>query len=387
MGHELSALVEACGELVDRVAITPAQEMHAAIAGRVFGAVGPLSAPVRLVHDRVAALSYGSVRLATLAAAGGAAATLRLAAGEREIRPLSRSARGRFLISAANGLMGDLLAERQSDLAIPMSLRRAGEDVGHDAGSLATEWPKPTSRVAIFLHGLGETEELWSRRADGRRRIDFGHGLRTELGITPLLVRYNSGRTVASNGKELARLLEAIVRGWPVPVSDLVLLGHSMGGLVIRSACEGSPSWLTLLRHVVTLGAPHTGAPIEKGIHLAAKALGLLPEARPLAAVLDARSAGIRDLRLGIDSTIPAAVAHTFIGATLSESPNHLLGWAMGDLLVRTDSAAGRHVHRGRTVSEESAVHLGGLSHFDLLDHPLVYLQIKEALARSMARG
>src|SRR5215813_5606531 len=49
-------------------------QMHADIAGRPFGALGPAAAPVRLLHDGISRAVYGGVRGGLrLAAKGGAA--------------------------------------------------------------------------------------------------------------------------------------------------------------------------------------------------------------------------------------------------------------------------------------------------------------------------
>ena len=86
-------------------------------------------------------------------------------------------------------------------------------------------------------------------------------------------------------------------------IEEIVIVGHSMGGLVARSACHyGSVedhAWTGAVRHVFCLGSPHLGAPLEKGVNALGWALGRVPETRPLANLLGVRSAGIKDLRYG----------------------------------------------------------------------------------------
>jgi pimeloyl-ACP methyl ester carboxylesterase len=407
--NELSALAEAAAEAVDLLALTPAQSLHRAVARRAFGSTGRAASPARVLHDSIATAVYTSLRAATTAAGGVAAAGLRRAAGDTDVRPLSRSWRGRAAMSAVNGLIGDRLEERRSDLAIPMSVRWRGGDVPCTAGALGRAHPRPTGRIAVFLHGLIETEEWWQRgraRRTGPERRPFGLRLRRELGITPVQIRYNTGARVSQNGRRLASLLDSLVEAWPAEVEEVALVGHSMGGLVARSACHAGDSaghaWPRRVRHLVTLGTPHTGAPLEKVVHAAAWALRAVPEARPLADVLELRSAGIRDLRFGYlrdedwldedpaallaDRSGPVALldgcTHTFITATVTRDAEHPLGWLVGDLLVRTDSAAGRHRTRAIPLPPECVIHIGGLTHFDLLDHPLVYDQLYGVLGR-----
>jgi pimeloyl-ACP methyl ester carboxylesterase len=412
MTNELSALVEAAGEAVDRLAITPAESLHAAISRRVFRAVGPASTPTRLIHDGITKVVYGTIRRTVTTAFGAAAATTRAAAGGADVRPLSRSRGGRIAVGAINALIGDQLDERGSDLAISMAIRQAAEDVPCERSALEHAFPTATARVAVFLHGLGETEERWLRGSDrhvGAEALPFSVQLQRDLGITPVDIRYNSGLRVSQNGLKLAELLNSLLEAWPVTIDELDFVGHSMGGLIARSACHAGTiarhDWPSRVRHLITLGAPHTGAPLEKAVHAVSWALRKVPEARPMAEILDARSAGIRDLRFGylveddwrgedprklLDDRrsqvpLPRDCTHTFIAATVTQDPAHPIGWALGDLLVRTDSGIGRHRERSIPVPPGSSIHIGRLTHFDLLDHPLVYERVRNVLSGAAA--
>ena len=65
-----------------------------------------------------------------------------------------------------------------------------------------------------------------------------------------------------------------MVAAWPVEVEEVALVGHSMGGLVSRSAAHSRSSdgaaWVEHVRKVVSLGSPHMGAPLEQAVHYAA---------------------------------------------------------------------------------------------------------------------
>ena len=393
MANELVALAEVAADAVDKLAITPAQRLHEAIARRVFGST-PASDSSRVIHDGVALAAYSTLRLAVGGAAGLLGVAARALAPDAEVRPLSRSPRGRFLVGALNGVRGDLLAATGSALAIEMAVRDDGADVACTRDAVRSAFPAATPRLAVFLHGLAETEEWWLRRrrdADGVERRPFGARLRDDAGLTPVYVRYNTGLHVGESGAALASLLDALCAAWPVAVEELVLVGHSMGGLVVRAACHRGAacghSWPHLAGNVVTLGSPHHGAPIAKGIHAAASALRMVPEASPLADILDLRSAGIRDMRFGAldearsDVPLLPGCRHTFITATVTRDQAHPLGWLLGDLLVRTESAGGRCRQRTIPLPPESVVHLGGLNHFDLLDHDAVYDVLRGVLA------
>jgi pimeloyl-ACP methyl ester carboxylesterase len=218
-------------------------------------------------------------------------------------------------------------------------------------------------------------------------------------------LRYNTGLRISANGRALAALLEALVTAWPVDVDEVVLVGHSMGGLVARSACRygerDDRRWTDAVRHVFCLGTPHLGADLEKGANVLGWALGQLPETRPLANVINARSVGIKDLRFGscVDEDWSEAdpdeflrdrcqevpflpdANYYFVGATISEGP---LGSLLGDLLVRTPSASGRGRGNGRRIpfAVDNGYELAGLTHFDLLNHPAVYEQLRTWITR-----
>jgi len=200
--------------------------------------------------------------------------------------------------------------------------------------------------------------------------------LARDLGYTPLYLRYNSGRHVAENGHELAELLEHLLDRWPAPIDDLVILGHSMGGLVARSACdagaEAGHTWVGRLRKLVFLGTPHHGAPLERGGKWLEGALGVSPYSSPLARLGMVRSAGITDLRYGFASPLPAGVACYALAATLGPGP-------IGDGLVPLDSALGRHAEPEKALAfPETNCWIGrGMGHFDLLDRPEVYKELR----------
>jgi pimeloyl-ACP methyl ester carboxylesterase len=387
-------------------AASRAEELHGAIAGRVFGALGPQAAPIRAAHDALSSVLYTGARLA--GGAGGRLAGVAVAATRPDDAPaLLDNPRATFAVGALNGILGDRLHEAESALAVAMSVRVDGRDVPLTPEALAAAHPDATARVAVFLHGLCETEASWklgTARVDAPPLPTYAERLRDDLGLSPVLVRYNSGRRISDNGRELDRLLHEVVTHWPCEVKELVLVGHSMGGLVIRSACHeahgsGRP-WRGRLTHVVMLGTPHLGAPLEQQVNQATRIMRRLPEALPMAAVLDVRSAGIRDLRFGAiterdwsdrepdHATDPCAdvplitgVRHCTICATLTAKHDAPVGRILGDLLVTHSSATGAGRRRKIAFSVDDTVHVGGINHFALLNHPRVYEQLHDWLA------
>jgi triacylglycerol esterase/lipase EstA (alpha/beta hydrolase family) len=397
--EEIRALGDLAGRAIGGGAAR-VRDMHEGIAERTFAAVGPGGAPVQAIHDRIAGGVYKTVG-GTVGVAARLGARVIAARRPSDTRSIHDSAAGRVALGALNGAFGDLLERDANPLALAMTIRRGGRDVGTGAAELARAFPDATPRLAIFLHGLCETDDAWRLRAS--EHAPYGERLQRELGYTPVYVRYNSGRHISENGRDLARLLADTFAAWPTQVTEIALIGHSMGGLVARSSCHyGVESdWVARVRHVFMLGCPHTGAPLERITNAASAALAKLPETRTFAKALNLRSAGVKDLRYGYllddDWTdrdpdvylrhtaceIPflGSANHYFVSATLSAESDSPVGRAVGDLLVMRSSAWG-HGRRGERLPfpVDHYRHYGGANHFDLLNHPAVYEQIRRWL-------
>ena len=187
--------------------------IHGSIAERAFRRTGVGGAPAHWMHDRITGAVYAGLRGSVVGMGRVADAGL-----ARRPRVVSTTPRGAAVVAAINGLIGDTLERRQSALHQPTALRVNGEPVGVSRAELAAAYPQAGSRIAVFLHGLMETEFSWSwgSRATGE---SYGTLLERELGMTPVYVRYNSGRRISENGRSLADLFEQVVAAWPVPVS------------------------------------------------------------------------------------------------------------------------------------------------------------------------
>jgi pimeloyl-ACP methyl ester carboxylesterase len=379
------------------------REMHLGIAQRAFRRVGPFGRPVQVIHDELSRRGYEAVGSGA-ALVGRAADAAIKTRGIGEALRLSTTRSGSALISALNGLIGDQLERTGSDLHQPPSVRVNGEPVAIDTRSLSDAFPGATSRLVVFVHGLMGNEFYWEWGA-AKAGDTYGARLASELGCTPVYLRYNSGLHISENGRSVADLLDEVVKQWPVEVSDVALVGHSMGGLVARSACyqgaELGRGWTKHVGHVVSLGTPHLGAPLEQGAHLAAAALHALPETRMLSAFLRRRSSGIRDLRYGslvdedwrdcdpdalravVCKEVPLleGATHCFVSATVTRSPSHPLGRLLGDILVLVPSATGRGRSRRIPFEAEYGYHVSPAHHLALLNHPEVYGRLREWLA------
>ena len=207
-----------------------------------------------------------------------------------------------------------------------------------------------------------------------------------ERGWTPLMLRANTGLPLRENGAALTALLQRVVEAWPVPVTRIALVGHSLGGLVMRAAgavaSEVEEPWSGRVTDVITLGTPHLGAPIAWGIGHGSRGLGRLPETAAFGRILDWRSRGVHDLVAGLAEDVPPLphARYHLVAATLTSSERHPVGHVVGDLLVRPRSAYGRD--RRRTLFPDADVlHVGGTDHFGLLNHPEVHAAMKRWLA------
>jgi pimeloyl-ACP methyl ester carboxylesterase len=385
------------------------RDTHRAISGRVFGALGPAADPVRVMHDGIAGAVYGSLRLASAAApriAVRAAEGVSVVGGP--VLPSSRL--GRMAHGAVNGMWGDRLAERHPALALSMCLRVDGCDVPALPSEIRAAYAGATGRIVVFVHGWCDNAESWQRHALQRNdrvgepiaTVDYGTALQRDLGYAPVYVRYNTGLHISDNGRALAELMQSLHANWPVPVETIALVGHSMGGLVARSACHAgvSQTWTRDVRHVICLGSPHLGAPLEKGVNALAWALARVPETQGLARLINLRSRGVKDLRYGscaeldwqgVDPDeflrdrctevpfLPNAT-YCFVGATVSAAPGSVVGRLVGDVLVLWPSAAGRGRRRQIPFAPDRGQHLGGMHHLELLNSPRAYPLLRDWL-------
>ena len=308
------------------------------------------------------------------------------------------------VIAALNGVMGDRLQRDDNPLCTHMGWYHNGRPLNSQAMAAAGG---ATGKLLVLVHGLCMNDLQW-RHGDH----DHGEFLAQKLGYSAVYLRYNTGQSIAANGAQLSALLASLVASWPVPVTEISVLAHSMGGLVSRSACQHaadasahSPaarsSWLPLLRHLVFLGTPHHGAPLERAGHWVHVLLGRTPYSQPFARLAQLRSAGITDLRHGTvlapsqdGSTrphsgadahlpLPAGVACHTVAATLAARRSALADRLVGDGLVPLHSALGHHDDPARTLAFAKADQaiFYRLGHIGMLGDSAVARQLADWLA------
>ena len=367
--------------------------MHVTIASgpAVLGA--PLELPVRALTGLV----YGSIR--GVAHVVGASIDAVLARCEALLGASAPGPERAAVLAALNGVIGDYLTETGNPLAITMGLVHDGQPLDVEPASLRAAFPDARRKLLVMVHGSSMDEAAW-RRGGG----DRGAELASALGATAISLRYNSGLHISRSGRAFADLLERAVSAWPVPVEQIVIVGHSMGGLVARSACHAAEAsghaWRAKLTKLACLGSPHHGAPLERGGNVIDRALGVSRYTAPLSQLGKLRSAGVTDMRHGnvLDEhwhgrdrfahgddfrtrlVLPEGVDCYAMAATMTPAPRKRL---RGDGLVTVASALGRH--------DKSELALGfpkehqwigyGMAHLDLLSRPEVYEKLRSWLS------
>ncbi len=376
----LADLVEAMHEGIARLPLT-----GATLDGRTTGITG---------------LVYKSIRGVTRVVGGSVDALLgllapALASGQRGIPSAEREA----IVAALNGVLGDHLAASGNPLAIDMDFRREGHALVLERAALHRRLPRAGGDILVLLHGLCMSDLQW--KWDGH---DHGAALERDPGFTPVYLHYNSGLHISTNGRQLAAQLQALVDAWPCAVRRLVLLGHSMGGLVARSAlhygAKARQPWVKGVSDLVCLGSPHHGAPLERIGHGLGIVLSHTPYAAPMARLVRLRGAGISDLRHGFirdddweEGTgrkkpgnepvpLPRGVRCYALAASTGKDSKDLTGRILGDGLVPVRSALGQHEDPAFTLkfTPSRRAIAGSTNHMQLLSSPIVLAHLQRWL-------
>jgi hypothetical protein len=343
------------------------------------------STPIQRLITGIAGITYQGIRTSTRIIGKG------LDKGIGRLAPLTgdlkSSPEKEIIQSVLNGVLGDYLEAKENPLAIKMDFRPVGEAAN--------------GRILLMIHGSCLNDQTWTRGG-------HNHGLRlaTELNKTPVFLRYNSGRHISTNGRELSELLEELLVGWTQPVEELMVLAHSMGGLVLRSALyyaqQQEKMWPQYLRKIVFLGTPHHGAPLEQLGNYLDAVLATIPYTQPLARLARVRSAGVTDLRYGnlLDQDwqgrdrfklsgdirrivpLPDNVTCYSLAAVMDNLKKRIPVVRPGDGLVEVSSALGQHKEAAKNLSfkEENTWVARQHSHLDLLNSTAVFNKIKEWL-------
>lgn len=382
---------------------TAVQDIHRAIAAIPFGLLKPLPGvrATAFTHDTIADGVYETVRTVMQGVGEGARLAIKSMPPEwlpdREAPPPWSS----DAISALNGAFGDHLAAQDHPLTLGMAFAAKGRAVSLDAVDMATAYPQATGKVAIFVHGLCCNESVWDMYRADHDGQNYAERLAREAGFTPMFVRYNSGLAMADNGAALAQLLDGLMEVYPRRIQQLVIIGHSMGGLVARSALAQAMAddltWLRRTTHLFCLGSPHLGAPLEAWAWQAARLLDAVPFTVPFAGWLKARSIGVKQLRHGhirfedcVDEDLdgvfgtpagpcprPDHVRLGFIGTVLGADAYSPVSRFLGDGLVRLSSAQATSLGDVDWAAFSGRHHIRLVNDRDIYNQLLAWLQTR----------
>ncbi|TXD97082.1 hypothetical protein ES754_08720 [Psychrobacter frigidicola] len=334
---------------------------------------------------------YGTVRKAMFLVGNNLVSGLRLynnMSTPKDEQTLPRNLRR--LINILNGVMGDHLVTHNNPLAVSMVLYNRQCQLQHQ---------KLSGRIIILCHGLCMSHLSWHVSKNNNLGECI---LRSQPTSTVLYLNYNTGRRISINGRNFSRVLQDLVDNNP-DVSQIDLVGHSMGGLVARSALfygkQQGFNWVQRVGNLITLGSPHHGASLERIGNYVQDRIAKLPFAGSLAKLGDLRSAGIIDLRHGSirdadwqsvegrsvlprefrhPTRLPLHVRTYFIAATLVEGHYDSKATSLlGDGLVMIESALGEDTgEHTLSVPEGHKAIFYGVSHYNLIYNDRVHEQV-----------
>jgi pimeloyl-ACP methyl ester carboxylesterase len=358
------------------------------------------STPVQHLISSFASITYKNIKWSTQFIGGGLDKAL------NQIVPVFgelKSTNEREAIRAAlNGVIGDYLEKKENPLTIDMHFRYQSKVVQLDNQGFNEAYSNINGKILVMVHGSCMNAIQWTQKEH-----NHGAALAKELDKTPIYLNYNSGRHISTNGQELNDLLEKLVMQWSVPIEEIVILAHSMGGLVARSALyygqKQGNTWTEHLKKIIFLGTPHHGALLERTGNYLDVILEAIPYARPFARLGKVRSAGVTDLRYGnlIDDDwkdndrfeilgdqrqhiqLPSHIDCYSIAAVNGKASESISSNVIGDKLVTINSALGHHNDPSKKLNfnDEYTHVVYECSHLDLLNNSSVYAKLKKWLA------
>jgi pimeloyl-ACP methyl ester carboxylesterase len=357
------------------------------------------STPIQHLITNIAGITFKNIRWSTKLLGGG----LDKALGQ--LSPLLRKVRTtgekEAIRSALNGIVGDYLEEKDNPLKITMQFRYRSKEILLDSDCLGATYPAINGKIILMVHGSCMNDIQWTRKEH-----NHGEVLAKEQDKTAIYLNYNSGKHISSNGQNLNILLEKLIKQWPVPIEQLEIIAHSMGGLVVRSALyygkQEQKKWTKHLKKIVFLGTPHHGSPVERTGNYLDVVLESIPYTKPFARLGKIRSSGVTDLRHGnlVDEDwqdndrferqsdqrqhipLPQHIDCYSVAASIEKSTVNVYPRMIGDTLVDVKSALGQHENPDKDLhfKEKNTWVAYGNTHLDLLSNLNIYAKIKSWL-------
>jgi len=356
------------------------------------------STPIQKLITNIAGITYNNIRWSTRLIGRSIDKLL----GEFTVLgEIERTDKSEAIRSILNGVIGDFMEEKDNPLKITMQFRHQGKSISLNKKDLEKVYPNINGRILLMVHGSCMNDIQWTRN-----KHNHGTELAKELDKTPIFLHYNSGRHISTNGQNFNKLLEKLVHNWPLPVEELIIMGHSMGGLVTRSALhygmEQQKFWTKHVKKIIFLGTPHHGASLERAGNYLEALLRAVPYSKPFAQLGKIRSAGITDLRYGnlVDEDwrdnnrfklqsdtrnhIPLNknIEYYCIAGNIRKTTDSVISKLVGDYLVDIKSALGQHKNHDRNLNfkQQNTWIADRCTHIDLLSDDGIYNKIKEWL-------
>jgi pimeloyl-ACP methyl ester carboxylesterase len=354
------------------------------------------STPVQKLITSIASITYKNIRWSTLFI--GKSLHQILEQLTPAIGNLKDSDKKEMILSALNGVIGDYLEVKDNPLKIKMQFRFQSKVLHIDPDSLKASYPSINGKILLMIHGSCMNDAQWTRKNHNHGKI-----LSKELNKTPVYLNYNSGKHISTNGQNLNDSLEELLKNWPVPVEELFIVAHSMGGLIARSALyygqQEQKNWTNQLKKVVFLGTPHHGSHLERTGNYLDVILEAIPYAKPFARLGKIRSAGVTDLRYGnlVDEDwqgndrfelksdqrqtiqLPTEIEFYSIAGVAGKKTESKAAQILGDNLVDVKSALGQHKNPDKdlNISKEKSFIAYENNHLDLLSNSKITDQLK----------
>ena len=354
------------------------------------------STPIQHLITKIAGITYQNIKWSTQLIGNGldkALGKLTPLLGETETTDEKEAIR-----SALNGVIGDYLEEKKNPLNITMQFRFQGKVINLENENIEELCQGINGKIILMIHGSCMNDLQWTRKEH-----NHGEVLAKDLNKTPVYLHYNTGRHISTNGRDLNELLENLISKWSRPVEELVIIAHSMGGLVARSAIyygqKQQKKWIHHLQKIVFLGTPHHGASLERAGNYLDVILEAVPYTKPFARLGKIRSAGVTDLRYGnlIDEDwhandrfemqtdkrqiipLPNQIECYSVAGDIGKVKEPVSTHWFGDKLVDVKSALGQHKNPVRNLQfkKENTWINYETSHLDLLSAPIVNSKIK----------
>ena len=378
-------------------AVTGITDLVEALHHKILSLGGILGRPDQTRTTGITGMVYRNIR--TVSTAAGNSIDLLLKQFSSLLGEKCSSPEREVVLAALNGVLGDHLAAGNNPLSIPMQFRRKGVPITVGDQAFEQDLRQSNGKIALMVHGSCMNDLQWNSRGH-----DHGAALAHDLGYLPVYLHYNTGLHISQNGLNFSDLIQVLIDQLPEP-TELVIIAHSMGGLVSRSACHygkiAGHSWLDQLQKIIFLGTPHHGAPLERAGNKIDILLEISPYSAPFSRLGKIRSAGITDLRYGNileedwkgrdrfssgdqrkPVPLPAGVQCYTIAAATGKPLGRLGDPLIGDGLVTVNSALGRHKNTDRTLlfPETHQWIVRDMNHMDLLNQPEVYETLKRWL-------